>query len=631
MRLSFLMPLLLLSFVPFSSISLNSNGDLQEKRTYRSLFVPEIKEVLPAPRERVELRVYNSADYISEDPDIIQMFEDYVLEKDGVELEVIYETFDTNETMLSRVETGAAQYDLICPSDYMIQRMMRRGMLEPFPSGEEKRLSYAHNASEEDWPDYYDSYCSPFLEEWFEKIEGVTPDGESHPIGEYAKGYMWGTLGFTYNPYYEEYEARGLTPEEVKVHLSDWNVLLDERYQGTYQIKDSMRDTYSVALMQSYDEELHVLRDAYLSGEWANGTPYGEDEYSRDVNAIFNNLTRVDEFNALLERIHGEEAEEETVDSILEKAEASLRALFDNSYGLEVDSGKQDITVGRSGIGIAWSGDAVYSIELGEIEEDVSLYYSVPKTGGNIWFDGWVMQKHEGLNVEYAQKFVDFLSRPDVSALNMDYIGYTPFGAGEEILSLVRSWYDARSYAMYVYIDEGDYDNGYHDFLYDEDGNPVFQDGTGIHEEVEIDGTVYHDVDFGAYDMSGGEARRPRLLLRGDGRGGRDHLDRRARGGDRDEPPGRGGDRPRGEGLLRPVPGDGDAPLPRGHGGLRGRERVRPPDLGGRQERLTRALGHRRARRGGRPHRGRDPRLLAPEEALARPSEGEEEGARVLL
>ena len=503
MRLAVLVPLFLLSFVPFSPISLNSEGDLPEKTEYRALFIPEMREVLPAPRERVELRVYNSADYISEDPDIIQMFEDYVLEKDGVELEVIYETFDTNETMLSRVETGAAEYDLICPSDYMIQRMMRRGMLEPFPSGEEKRLSYAHNASEEDWPDYYDSYCSPFLEEWFEKIVGVTPDGESHPIGEYAKGYMWGTLGFTYNPYYEEYEARGLSPEEVKVHLTDWNVLLDERYQGTYQIKDSMRDTYSVALMQSYDEELHVLRDAYLSGEWADGTPYGEEEYSRDVNAIFNNLTRVDEFNALLERIHGEEAEEETVDSILEKAEASLRALFDNSYGLEVDSGKQDITVGRSGIGIAWSGDAVYSIELGEIEEDVSLYYSVPKTGGNIWFDGWVMQKHEGLNVEYAQKFVDFLSRPDVSALNMDYIGYTPFGAGEEILSLVRSWYDARSYAMYVYIDEGDYDNGYHDFLYDEEGNPVFQDGTGIHEEVVVDGVTYHDVDFGAYDMEG--------------------------------------------------------------------------------------------------------------------------------
>ena len=102
MRLAVLVPLFLLSFVPFSPISLNSEGDLQEKAEYRALFIPEMKEVLPAPRERVELRVYNSADYISEDPDIIQMFEDYVLEKDGVELEVVYETFDTNETMLSR-------------------------------------------------------------------------------------------------------------------------------------------------------------------------------------------------------------------------------------------------------------------------------------------------------------------------------------------------------------------------------------------------------------------------------------------------------------------------------------------------------------------------------------------------
>ena len=497
MKLLFLLPLFFFSFASFST----SIPQMEEKEeiTYSPLFVPKKKE---APREYMTLRVYNSADYISEDPDIIQMFEDYVLEKDNVELEVIYETFDTNETMLSRVETGSATYDLICPSDYMIQRMMRNGMLHPFAFEEEKRNLYTHNDSLEDWPNSYEDYASPYLDEWFSKIEGFLPDGTSSPIGNYAQGYMWGTLGFTYNPTFVDFENRGLTSDEVKVQMSEWVTLLDDHYQGTYQIKDSMRDTYSVALMQSYDAELQTLKDCFEKETWLDGTPYTEQEYAKDVNTIFNNVTRVDEFNALLTRLYGEEAVEETVDSILEKAESSLRILFDHSYGLEVDSGKQDITVGRSGIGIAWSGDAVYSIELGEIEEGVELYYSVPKTGGNIWFDGWVMQDYPGLNQEYAQKFVDFLSRPDIASLNMDYIGYTPFIAGEEILDLVRAWYDARSYAMYVYIDEGDYDNGYHDFLYDEEGNPVFQNGGGL-QDVEVDGILYHDVDFGADNMEG--------------------------------------------------------------------------------------------------------------------------------
>ena len=509
MKFTFVFPLILSLLVPFSSFSESKgNQEAGNEVTFYSVFTPNI-EIKKAPREHLTLRVYNSADYISEDPDIIEMFEEYVLEHDNVDLEVIYETFDTNETMLSRVETGSAQYDLLCPSDYMIQRMMRNGMLHPYAFGEEKTALYSHNSSLEDWPNSYEDYASPYLDDWFGKIEGILPDGSSAPLSEYAKGYMWGTLGFTYNPYYDAFEERGLTPDEVKVQINDWNVLLDDTYQGTFQIKDSMRDTYSVALMQSYDAELQVLRNAYLKGEWIDGSSYSEEQYSADVNTIFNNVTRVEEFNSLLQRIYGEEAETETVDTILEKAESSLRILFDNSYGLEVDSGKQDITVGRSGIGIAWSGDAVYSIELGEIEEDVSLYYAVPQTGGNIWFDGWVMQDYPGLNQEYAQKFVDFISRPDIASLNMDYIGYTPFIAGEDIMSLVRDWYDARSYAMYVYIDEGDYDNGYHDFLYDENGDKVFQNGSGV-KEVDIDGEIY-EADFGSIDMTGSSLEAPKV------------------------------------------------------------------------------------------------------------------------
>ena len=77
-----------------------------------------------AAGEPMILRVWNWEDYIGvievdgEEIPLDEYFEQYVKEVDGVDIDVIYETFDTNETMLSQLQSGAATYDLICPSDY---------------------------------------------------------------------------------------------------------------------------------------------------------------------------------------------------------------------------------------------------------------------------------------------------------------------------------------------------------------------------------------------------------------------------------------------------------------------------------------------------------------------------------
>jgi spermidine/putrescine transport system substrate-binding protein len=112
----------------------------------------------------------------------------------------------------------------------------------------------------------------------------------------------------------------------------------------------------------------------------------------------------------------------------------------ENLYGLEVDSGKGDIVTGKISMNLAWSGDAVYSMDLAE-EYDNYLEYCIPVEGGNVWFDGWVMPK--GANKELAQAFINYLSFPSVAAQNMEEIGYVSVVSSPRILEWAN---DAETY-----------------------------------------------------------------------------------------------------------------------------------------------------------------------------------------
>ena len=103
------------------------------------------------------------------------------------------------------------------------------------------------------------------------------------------------------------------------------------------------------------------------------------------------------------------------------------------------DSGKNDIVTGKIAVNLAWSGDAVYSMDVAEEEEEVYLNYSVPKEGSNVWFDGWVMPK--GANTLLAQSFVNFLCSPEIAVRNMNKIGYTSAIVGDEVMDMINDWY----------------------------------------------------------------------------------------------------------------------------------------------------------------------------------------------
>ena len=74
------------------------------------------------------LVIYNWGDYIDES--VTDDFEVYYLEMTGKSVEVVYSTFDTNEDMLTTLEQGKESIDLVCPSEYAIQRLMQRGLIQ---------------------------------------------------------------------------------------------------------------------------------------------------------------------------------------------------------------------------------------------------------------------------------------------------------------------------------------------------------------------------------------------------------------------------------------------------------------------------------------------------------------------
>lgn len=406
----------------------------------------------------ITIKVLNCEDYIGKEvtyddvdyPTVIAGFQGYESKRLGRPVRVVYDTYDTNETMLSSLRTGKSSYDLICASDYAIQKMMTMGYLQKIDRSA--------------IPNYY-TYGSPTLIDIMDNIYAEV-DGNKEKLSDYSIGYMWGTLGLLYNP--EKVTAeRGIADEEIKFDLAtSWSNLWDGKYRSMMSIKDSMRDTYSVGVMKVFEEKIKTLMETSHCFDVDDmSLPLLDGMYEQAMTSY--NPELVDIFN---------QCDQGTV----EKVKDELLRLKEIVFGFEVDSGKDDMVKGLIGMNLAWSGDAVYSMDKAENEAGRYLYYSVPATGGNIWFDSWCVPKSsDAEHKAIAQDFLNYLSDPIVAAANMEEIGYTSFIAGPTVHDLIRLWYDPRSYAMFIYHDAtaDDPNNTWEDsdFIYqtyDEEGNP---------------------------------------------------------------------------------------------------------------------------------------------------------------
>lgn len=172
------------------------------------------------------LKVYNWGDYIDEA--LIPEFEQWYEEQTGEEIKVIYQTFDINETMLSKIDKGHEDYDVVCPSDYIIERMIKSGLVQPIGR------DFGNT------PNYIDSNVAPRVKEWFRLLDVGDKDAN-----DYSVGYMWGTTGILYNAKYVD---------ESDTHT--WDIIRNQKYAGKIFIKDAPRDVYSPILMYLKQDEL---------------------------------------------------------------------------------------------------------------------------------------------------------------------------------------------------------------------------------------------------------------------------------------------------------------------------------------------------------------------------------------
>lgn len=300
-------------------------------------------------------------------------FEDWYYENYGQKVKVEYSTFGTCEELYNQLTIGDV-YDLASPSEYMIMKMQREGLLLPYTDD-------FYDESKEN--NYYAKGVSPYIKSVFDDIRI-----DNQKLSKYAAGYMWGTLGIVYNPEFVD--------EEDAAH---WDILTNDKYYKRVNIKDSVRDAYfAAAAIAGYDE---ITADDFLASP----------NYHEKLSEVIN------------------KTDVETV----EKIEDILTDAKENVYAFETDAGKADMVAGKVYACEQWSGDAVYSMDQAD-EDEVTLCYTAPEEGTNIWFDGWVKLKagisEDPRKEQAAEAFVNFLSKPENVIRNMYYIGYTSVISG---------------------------------------------------------------------------------------------------------------------------------------------------------------------------------------------------------
>lgn len=177
--------------------------------------------------ENGKVFVYNWGEYI--DPETITLFE----QETGIK--VIYDEFDTNEAMYPKVAAGSSAYDVICPSDYMVQKMIDNDLLQ------EVNFDNMPNAKANIGAQYYEQAAA------------------FDPGNKYCVPYCWGTVGILYNK------------TMVSDPVTSWSILWDEKYADNILMQDSVRDAFMVALklngysMNTLNEtELETAKNALI-------------------------------------------------------------------------------------------------------------------------------------------------------------------------------------------------------------------------------------------------------------------------------------------------------------------------------------------------------------------------------
>lgn len=324
-----------------------------------------------------ELKMYVPGEYMDED--IFEEFESWYTEQTGKKIRVVTPTtFDTVEDIMTAVEHDHADFDLLCPSDYAVERLISKDLLVKIDK--DLIVEAVKNSAPEDEPDLYDDV---------EKFEDLINDNYvelariSDPDLEYSVPYMYGTFGLMYN-----YEMTGK-------HIDSWSAVFTDEYKSKSANKGSLREAMTSAAIWYKRDELNVF-------------PNSSDAFHEKLQSIFDNFD----------------------DETLKGATSVLKEMTEYSALWGGEDLKFNMATETSNVEVAlmWSCDAGYI--MNEYEDDDGyehegnrdLWYVIPKEGGNIYLDNFVISKY-AKNPTAAQYFLAFLCRKDIALLNSDYAG----------------------------------------------------------------------------------------------------------------------------------------------------------------------------------------------------------------
>ncbi|MDD3261426.1 MAG: spermidine/putrescine ABC transporter substrate-binding protein [Oscillospiraceae bacterium] len=282
------------------------------------------------------IHVYNWGEYISKGTDGSMDVNAEFTRRTGIQVD--YTTFDTNESLYSKLAGGGAQYDVIVPSDYMINKLIKQNMLEKL--------------------DYQNIPNCQYIDKQYRNLS-------YDPKGTYSVPYTWGTVGILYNKKYVK-----------KEETTSWDILWDKKYAGKILMFDNPRDAFGIA-----QKKLGISYNTTDSNEW------------------------------------------EAAAALLKQQKPLVQSYVMDQIFDKMDSGEAWVAPYYAGDGESLS------------RENPNIGFTIPtKQGTNFFVDALCVPKG-CQNKAAAEAYINFLCSPEVSAANMQTIGYsTPETAARKLL-----------------------------------------------------------------------------------------------------------------------------------------------------------------------------------------------------
>lgn len=378
------------------------------------------------PRNLV-LKVYNWEDYIAmgqyaDTPDLLAEFEDHyrkILKEQGVKnadkFRIEYHTFTDNEELYSKINTQHSDYDLIFPSEYMVEKMRDDGLIQPI---EKSRI------------DDYANLDSAIIDRTnaFASVAGNDDQVWAIP-------YMVGTVGIMYDTKVIDdlAETTGIDHEEFETKLQDYGfgVLFGEGgtdvFSGRITMKKSARDSIGIAMIYG------AQRDSNTEHKIDEDADYLAAIKNSDDNSILSDILNMDgDYNIDMAR------------QILRDQISTMHPVYENDNGKKSFKSQE----GKFAYGLYWSCDA--GLTMMEFDEDEAsgathfgyanpLRYYAPQ-GTNLWTDNFAIPTY-AQNLDAAYAFMNFMLTDTNAARNVDYVGSQMVATGEAIDELKADYY----------------------------------------------------------------------------------------------------------------------------------------------------------------------------------------------